>query len=48
MRKNADKIDKECNSVQSSMERLLSQALDALFGIALEAADTSVSTDSVC
>ncbi|UAL29917.1 hypothetical protein K8W59_19705 [Nocardioides rotundus] len=39
IRKNADKIDKECNSVQSSMQRLLNQALDALSGVALEATD---------
>jgi hypothetical protein len=39
IRKSAEKIDKECNSVQSGVERQLNLALDALSGVALEAAD---------
>ncbi|KRF20604.1 hypothetical protein ASG90_18700 [Nocardioides sp. Soil797] len=39
IRKNADKIEKECNSVQSGVERQLSLALDALAGVAIEAVD---------
>lgn len=39
IRKSADRIDKECNSVQSGVERQLNLALDALAGVALEAAD---------
>ncbi len=39
IRKNADKIEKECNSVQSGIERQLSLALDALTGVAIEAVD---------
>jgi hypothetical protein len=42
IRKSAEKIDKECNSVQSGVERQLSLALDALAGVALKAADISV------
>jgi hypothetical protein len=39
IRKNADKIEKECNSVQSAIERQLGLALDALGGVALASAD---------
>ncbi|MDN5796951.1 MAG: hypothetical protein L0H79_14495 [Intrasporangium sp.] len=39
VRRGADTIDKECNTVQSGVERHLGKALDALHGVALEAAD---------
>lgn len=39
IRKGADTIDRECNTVQTEMQRHLGQALDALHGVALEAAD---------
>lgn len=38
IRKGADTIDKECNTVQAGVERHLSLALDALHGVAMEAA----------
>jgi hypothetical protein len=43
IRKNADAIDRECNAVQTGVDRLLSQALDALAGVAIELADAGVS-----
>lgn len=43
IRKNADTIDRECNTVQTGVDRLLSQALDALAGVAIEVADAGVS-----
>jgi hypothetical protein len=43
IRKNADKIELECNAVQTGVDRLLSQALDALAGVAIEVADAGVS-----
>lgn len=43
IRKNADTIDRECNAVQTGVDRLLSQALDALAGVAIEVADAGVS-----
>ncbi|WP_347353983.1 Fis family transcriptional regulator [Intrasporangium sp.] len=39
VRRGADTIDRECNTVQSGVERHLGKALDALRGVALEAAD---------
>ena len=39
VRKSADSIDKECNTVQTGIARHLGVALDALAGVALEAAD---------
>lgn len=39
IRKNADTIDRECNAVQTTVDRLLGQALDALSGIAVEVAE---------
>jgi hypothetical protein len=42
IRKNADAIDKECNSVETGVKRHLSQALDALHGVAQEAAGLGV------
>ncbi|WP_353508385.1 Fis family transcriptional regulator [Intrasporangium sp.] len=38
IRRGADTIDKECNTVQAGVERHLSLALDALHGVAMEAA----------
>lgn len=50
IRKGADTIDTECNAVQTSVGRLLGQALDALAGVAVEAIDepagSVVSADS--
>jgi hypothetical protein len=43
IRKNADTIDRECNAVQTGVDRLPSQALDALAGVAIEVADLRVS-----
>jgi hypothetical protein len=43
IRKNAETIDRECNTVQTGVDRLLSQALDALAGVAIEVADAGVS-----
>ena len=42
IRKNADKIELECDSVQTGVDRLLSQALNALAGVAIEVADACV------
>ena len=42
IRKNADKIELECDSVQTGADRLLSQALNALAGVAMEVADAGV------
>jgi hypothetical protein len=39
VRKSADSIDKECNTVQTGIARHLGVALDALAGVALEAAE---------
>lgn len=39
IRKNADTIDRECNAVQTAVDRLLGQALDALSGLAVEVTD---------
>jgi hypothetical protein len=39
IRKNADKIELECDSVQTGVDRLLSQALNALAGVALDVSD---------
>ncbi|EWT03343.1 Fis family transcriptional regulator [Intrasporangium oryzae NRRL B-24470] len=39
IRKSADAIDKECNTVQSGVQSHLSKALDALAGVAMEAAE---------
>ncbi|TQM63815.1 Fis family transcriptional regulator [Humibacillus xanthopallidus] len=39
IRRGADAIDKECNTVQTGVEGHLSRALDALAGVAMEAAD---------
>lgn len=39
IRKGADTIDKECNTVQSGVEGHLNQALDALHGVAREAVE---------
>lgn len=44
IRKSADTIDGECNAVQTTVGRLLGQALDALAGVAAEAADGSPRT----
>lgn len=40
IRKNADRIERECNTIQTGVERQLGLALDALAGIALEAAES--------
>jgi len=42
IRKGADTIDRECNTVQTGVDRLLSQALDALAGVAIDVADAGV------
>jgi hypothetical protein len=42
IRKGADTIDRECNAVQTGVDRLLSQALDALAGVAIDVADARV------
>jgi len=42
IRKGADTIDRECNAVQTGVDRLLSQALDALAGVAIDVADAGV------
>lgn len=42
IRKSADTIDKECNTVETGVKRHLSQALDALHGVAQEAAGLGV------
>lgn len=49
IRRGADKIDKECNTVQTGVKRLLGQALDALSGVALVAVEVgdSASTESI-
>ena len=39
VRKSADTIDKECNTVQTGIVRHLGVALDALAGVALEAVE---------
>lgn len=39
IRTGAQTIDRECNSVQAGVERHLSQALDALHGVAQEAVE---------
>lgn len=41
IRKGADTIDKECNTVQTGVAAHLGKALDALAGVAMEAADLS-------
>lgn len=47
VRKSADSIDKECNSVQTGIARHLGVALDSLSGVALEAAELEADhTDS--
>ena len=46
IRKGADTIDKECNTVQSGVARHLGEALDALAGVAIEAADRVVDTST--
>ncbi len=43
VRKSADTIDKECNSVQTGVGRHLGVALDALAGVALEAVELDAS-----
>ena len=43
IRKSADKIELECDAVQTGIDRLLSQALNALAGVAIEVADAQVS-----
>lgn len=45
VRKSADAIDKECNSVQTGITRHLGVALDALAGVALEAAELDASAN---
>ena len=42
VRKSADSIDKECNTVQSGISRHLGVALDALAGVALEAVEMEI------
>ena len=41
--KSANKIELECDAVQTGVDRLLSQALNALAGVAMEVADAQVS-----
>ena len=44
IRKNADKIEIECDAVQTGVDRLLSQALNALAGVALDVSDAGDNT----
>ncbi|MDQ1535749.1 MAG: hypothetical protein QOE58_142 [Actinomycetota bacterium] len=43
IRSNTNKIDRECDAVRTGIDRLLSQALNALAGVAIETADAAVS-----
>ncbi|WP_404386639.1 hypothetical protein LL946_08720 [Knoellia locipacati] len=43
VRKNADLIDKQCNSIQTGITRHLGEALDALAGVAMEAVEGDAS-----
>lgn len=41
IRKGADSIDRECNNVQTTIDRLLGQALDALSGVTVAPVDAA-------
>lgn len=45
VRRNADLIDKQCNSVQTGITRHLGEALDALSGVAMEAVEVGTTAE---
>jgi len=47
IRSNTNRIDRECDAVQTGIDRLLSQALNALAGVAIDVADAEVAKPDV-